>query len=54
MKRLVLLTLGAAAAGVLGLSGCTTPPPDAESDLPWNTPQTWEGSVNVPGFTPDR
>jgi starvation-inducible outer membrane lipoprotein len=54
MKRLVLSALGAAAVGALLLSGCATPPPGAESDLPWNTPQNWEGSINVPGFSPDR
>jgi len=26
--------------------GCTTP----ESDIPWNSPQPWEGSPSVPGL----
>lgn len=29
-------------AAIGGLSGCTTPP-GAESDIPWNVPQSWEG-----------
>lgn len=27
-------------------AGCAT----TESDIPWNAPQPWEGSVNLPGF----
>lgn len=26
--------------------GCAT----FESDLPWNTPQSWEGTITVPGM----
>jgi hypothetical protein len=29
-------------------SGCATF--ENESDLPWNTPQPWEGSPSIPGF----
>jgi len=32
-------------------SGCTTT--DEESDLPWNTPQSWEGASGIPGLTPE-
>jgi hypothetical protein len=28
--------------------GCAHP--DRESDLPWNTPQAWEGSPMIPGL----
>lgn len=40
----VLLLLLAAIA----LSGCAT---SADSDLPWNTPQPWEGSPTIPGMS---
>lgn len=30
----------AAVAGCVIISGCATP--DQESDMPWNTPQSWE------------
>lgn len=37
----------AATAGLLSLlSGCMTEP--AENDLPWNKPQTWEGTPAIP------
>ena len=32
------------------LAGCATTDGEYESDLPWNTPQTWEGSPAIPGF----
>ncbi len=48
-----LLTLAALAAGVLGLSACSTTGPndgtqylaggDRPSTLPWNRPESWEG-----------
>lgn len=28
-------------------AGCTSAPP---SDIPWNTPQSWEGNLVLPGF----
>jgi len=39
----------------LALSGCATPTDDYHddkeySDMPWNTPQQWEGSRQVPGL----
>ena len=43
--------LAAAAAALALLSGCDTT--DEDSDLPWNTPQSWEGSPSIPGLTPD-
>ena len=38
------------------LAGCTAPTYDDGtkrdySDMPWNTPQSWEGSMNVPGMS---
>ena len=43
------------AAGLIGLaavlSGCAT---TTESDMPWNAPQSWEGSPYVPGMSSPR
>lgn len=39
-----------AAAGMLSISGCRTPPLDEESQMPWNTPQDWESSPMMPGY----
>ena len=36
-----------AVVGATILSGCAT---SGSSDMPWNVPQTWEGSPMVPGF----
>lgn len=36
---------------LVGLSlagGCVT---DADSDMPWNTPQSWEGAPGIPGLS---
>jgi hypothetical protein len=44
LLRFLLLLLGA--AGVA--AGCAT---SRDSDLPWNTPATWEGSPSIPGFS---
>lgn len=30
--------------------GCATRDPDAESDIPWNAPQSWEGAPGIPGL----
>ena len=48
---LILLTV------VVG--GCATPTyedgtPREYSDMPWNTPASWEGSVGVPGLGGDE
>jgi hypothetical protein len=32
---------------LLALCGCAT----QTSDMPWNSPQTWEGSPTIPGFS---
>ena len=40
---------GLLATALLALfsGGCTT----TDSDLPWNTPQSWEGSPSLPGLS---
>jgi ABC-type glycerol-3-phosphate transport system substrate-binding protein len=40
------LTMLLAAAALCAAAGCAS----TESDLPWNTPQSWEGSPTIPGF----
>lgn len=58
MKAMLLRIVGnlgilAALAAWLLASGCaTTEPPN--SDLPWNSPQPWEGSPLIPGLDGDR
>jgi hypothetical protein len=44
-----LLGLVALAASLI-LSACGTPDPNRESDLPWATPQPWEGAPSIPGM----
>lgn len=49
-KLTVLILLAAA------LAGCSTPTYEdgtkkEYSDMPWNTPATWEGSMNIPGMS---
>jgi hypothetical protein len=57
MKRTMLSRIMAAFAtlGVAillsGASGCASLKPDYESEMPWNTPQTWEGSPMIPGLS---
>ncbi len=52
MKTLIpILTLLA----TLALCGCATPVDNYHdekeySDMPWNTPQQWEGSRSIPGL----
>ncbi len=38
------------------LCGCSTPTyedgtPRTHSDMPWNTPAPWEGTVGIPGMS---
>ena len=40
--KLILL-----AGSLLLMAGCAT---EQDSDLPWNTPQSWEGSPTIPGM----
>jgi hypothetical protein len=48
-----MAVLVAALAG-LWLCGCATPPDDRESDMPWSTPQSWEGTIPMPGMEMNR
>lgn len=50
IKKLIAFILIAVA-----LAGCTTPvnsdgSKKEYSDMPWNTPASWEGSMNIPGI----
>lgn len=48
--RRVILGLFAAASLALAGAGCaTTDDPDAESDIPWNRQESWEGQLLMPG-----
>jgi hypothetical protein len=43
----------------VALAGCSTPTYEdgtkkEYSDMPWNTPARWEGSMNVPGMSDYR
>ena len=49
----VLCFLSVLALSALSFSGCATAggsDDDNGSDLPWNTPQSWEGSPSIPGL----
>ncbi len=49
-KTLCLLT---ATATLCGCASTDDYHDDKEySDMPWNTPQQWEGSRSIPGMTP--
>jgi hypothetical protein len=45
VMRALLVTVWA-----LSVAGCATH--GADSEIPWNAPQSWEGSPSVPGLTP--
>jgi hypothetical protein len=47
MARLMVLLV--MAVGLCLAGGCAT---ENDSDMPWNTPQSWEGAPGIPGFTP--
>lgn len=34
--------------GLLGAAGCAT---ETDSNMPWATPQPWEGAPGIPGFS---
>ena len=49
--RILLLSLSIGTCGLL--TGCATTSgghDQEESDLPWATPESWEGSPLIPGF----
>lgn len=46
--RILAFVLGLAM--LMAVSGCATTDPERESDLPWNMPQSWEGSPAIPGL----
>jgi hypothetical protein len=53
-KTKIILALFTATASVL-LTSCATPEDEYHdeqeySNMPWNTPQQWEGSRSVPGL----
>lgn len=45
----IVLFWVAVVVAVLG-AGCATANRNHDSDLPWNTPQQWEGGLSIPGF----
>ena len=48
MRRFVsgLILFAALACSAWALTGCAT-----DSDLPWNTQQSWEGTITLPGVS---
>ena len=55
MAAFLILPTLIAAATLLFLCGCASTPKDEYdekeySDMPWNTPQQWEGSRQIPGM----
>jgi hypothetical protein len=54
MKQLGKITLFIALAAAFMVTGCATTDEyhdDQEySNMPWNTPQQWEGSRSIPGL----
>ncbi|WP_372796240.1 hypothetical protein [Pontiella sp.] len=55
MKTTTFILALTTAAGALCLTGCATndefEDPQEYSNMPWNTPQSWEGSQTVPGLS---
>jgi hypothetical protein len=50
MRGILRITsaLAIAAVALSFCAGCATT--DNESSIPWNTPQSWEGSPMIPGM----
>ena len=46
-SRVFGAVLAALLAAVVLLGGCVT----ADSEIPWNAPQSWEGSPMLPGLS---
>jgi len=56
MKPLKTISYLLVAASALAFTGCASNDGDFHdeqeySDMPWNTPQQWEGSPSVPGLS---
>jgi hypothetical protein len=45
-----ILFIFAILAVTIGTMGCATTDPNADSDIPWNAPQPWEGAPGIPGL----
>jgi type IV pilus biogenesis protein CpaD/CtpE len=56
MKILFEIHYLLAVAATLALCGCASTDEYQDnkeySDMPWNTPQQWEGSRSIPGMSP--
>jgi hypothetical protein len=56
MKKQAQFTYFIVAAITLVLCGCASTDDYRDeqeySDMPWNTPQQWEGSRSIPGLSP--
>ncbi|MGA1530365.1 MAG: hypothetical protein ACO398_06400 [Kiritimatiellia bacterium] len=50
MKKLSLRLFASLVLIAILSAGCASLRPDYESEMPWNTPQTWEGSPMIPGL----
>jgi len=50
IQRLLLVFL--LALGAMAAAGCASPKDGDVSAIPWNRPQTWEGSAGFGGFRP--
>lgn len=46
MRLIALLIM---ITGLFLAGGCAT---ENDSNMPWSTPQSWEGSPGIPGFSP--
>lgn len=49
MRELIIMLSFIAAISIA--IGCASTGPGEESDMPWNTPQSWEGSPAIPGLS---
>jgi len=58
MKTPITLIYLLLAVATIALCGCATNDGYHDekeySDMPWNTPQSWEGSRQIPGMSPGR
>jgi len=56
MKQMVSRILAVVLLGSLSgfVAGCASTDEGRESELPWNVPQTWEGSPTIPGMGGER